>query len=88
MNITLLELPFVEGDRLSYTHKDLNFSLITDEVILKARGGRSHRIESKIAAFGELSAVRWAGQQIPLEHKRDHPPGVFLVIYVNLSKPA
>lgn len=36
--IAFREFPFVEGDRLSYTHKDLNFSLITDEgVFLKAR---------------------------------------------------
>ena len=38
LDIALREFPFVEEDRLSYTHKDLVFPLITNEgTVLKTR---------------------------------------------------
>jgi|LGOV01.1.fsa_nt_gb hypothetical protein len=33
LDIAFREFPFVDEDRLSYTHKDLKYSLITDEGI-------------------------------------------------------
>ncbi len=89
LDVTFREFPFVEEDRLSYTHKDLIYPLIAnEETVLDTRRCRSERFESERVPFGEHPMVRGAGKQFSLEHKRDHSPGVFLVLYVCVSKPS
>lgn len=88
LDITFREFPFVEEDRFSYSQKDLIYTLIANEgTALETRRCRSDRFESERVPFGEHPVVRGAGQYFSLEHKRDHSPCVFLVLYVCVSKP-
>jgi hypothetical protein len=88
LDITLREFPFVEDDRLSYSQKDLMYTLIANEgTALETRRCRSERSESERVPFGEHLIIRGAWQYFSLEHKRDHSPCVFLVLYVCVSKP-
>ena len=88
LNITFREFPFVEVDRFSYPHKDLIYTLIVNErIALDIRRRRFESFESERVPFGEHPMVRRARQYFSLEHKRDHSPCVFLVLYVCVSKP-
>lgn len=55
LDVTFREFPFVEGDRLSYTHEDLIYSLMTIEgADLETQCRRFPWIESEINPFSEI----------------------------------